>query len=119
VPLHSLLDRGAALAALGGDEELLDELHGMFTSEWPGLRGELIAATAGPALGRVAHAIKGSLAAIGALGARQTAALLETACQGHDGSQQAKLRRQLVSDVDALCAALAGVAPAVQQAPGA
>lgn len=60
-----LLDRSAALERIGGDEELLREIAGLFLAEYPALMQDIrIALERGDpeALERGAHRLKGSVA---------------------------------------------------------
>lgn len=65
----TLLDRELALDRLGGDEELLGEITGLFLQEYPQMLVRLEEAVrAGDAHGvmETAHSMKGSLATLGA-----------------------------------------------------
>jgi CheY-like chemotaxis protein/HPt (histidine-containing phosphotransfer) domain-containing protein len=70
------LDYSAALARVGGDVELLQELAGMFMEEYPKLLEEIRRGLAGQdaaVAGNAAHQLKGLLAQFGAETARQAA----------------------------------------------
>jgi HPt (histidine-containing phosphotransfer) domain-containing protein len=61
----ALFDRAAALERIGGDEELLREIAGLFLSEYPELVQEIRAALDrgnAEALERSAHSLKGAVA---------------------------------------------------------
>lgn len=70
------LDYSAALARVGGDVELLQELAGMFMEEYPKLLDEIrrgLAEQNAAAASNAAHQLKGLLAQFGAETARQAA----------------------------------------------
>jgi two-component system, sensor histidine kinase and response regulator len=74
------LDCAVALERLGGDEELLREVAGLFLEEYPLLMDEIRAAAAAgdsDALQRAAHSMKGSVSNFGAEGVYQAAFDLE------------------------------------------
>jgi HPt (histidine-containing phosphotransfer) domain-containing protein len=74
------LNLALALERLGGDEDLLREIAGLFLEEYPSLLAEIHAAiVAGDArrLERSAHTLKGSVANFGAEMAQQAALRLE------------------------------------------
>ena len=74
------LDCAVALERLGGDEELLREVAGLFLDEYPMLMNEIRTAAASrdaDALQRAAHSMKGSVSNFGADGVYQAAFLLE------------------------------------------
>jgi HPt (histidine-containing phosphotransfer) domain-containing protein len=76
----AVFNRELALDRVGGDQELLDEIVGLFLGEYPELLRQIQAAVqAGdaPALYRSAHTLKGSLGALGAEAAQQRASELE------------------------------------------
>jgi CheY-like chemotaxis protein/HPt (histidine-containing phosphotransfer) domain-containing protein len=73
-----------ALERVAGDAALLRELVRLFLDAYPGQVAELRAARArqdGPALWRLAHALKGAIGVFGAEVTRQAALRLETAAQ--------------------------------------
>lgn len=75
-----LVDREELLDRVGGDEDLLREITGIFLNEYPALVCEIQAAIdAGDAkkLERSAHTLKGSVANFGARAATQAAQRLE------------------------------------------
>lgn len=74
------LDCAVALERLGGDEELLREVAGLFLDEYPMLLDEIRVAAAAKdadALQRAAHSMKGSVSNFGADGVYQAAFALE------------------------------------------
>ena len=76
-----LLDRSVALERVGGDEELLREIAGLFLEEYPSLLEEIrvaIEKADGDALERSAHSLKGAVANFEADLAFQAASRLET-----------------------------------------
>jgi two-component system sensor histidine kinase/response regulator len=75
-----LLDRSAALERIGGDEELLREIAGLFLAEYPTLMQDIrLALESGDAeaLERNAHSLKGSVANFEARPAVEAALTLE------------------------------------------
>lgn len=77
----ALIDRVALLDRVGGDEDLLREITGIFLEEYPSLIRDIQAAyAAGDAkrLERAAHSLKGSVSNFGAEAATQAAYKLET-----------------------------------------
>lgn len=74
------LDCAVALERLGGDEELLREVAGLFLDEYPMLMETLRTAAESrdaDALQRAAHSMKGSVSNFGADGVYQAAFVLE------------------------------------------
>ena len=74
------LDYSAALARVGGDADLLQELAGMFLEEYPKLLEDVrrgLAEQNAAAAGNAAHQLKGLLAQFGAETARQAAYAVE------------------------------------------
>jgi PAS domain S-box-containing protein len=77
---NGAVDWTAAVDKLGGDEELLKELAGVFLEEWPRWRADVGHALAGRdavRLRRLAHTLKGSLGQFEASAAVATAQRLE------------------------------------------
>lgn len=73
-------NRELALDRVGGDEELLDEIVGLYLDEYPALLTEIQKAVQigdAPSLYRSAHTLKGSLGTLGAEAAHQRALDLE------------------------------------------
>src|SRR4051794_857691 len=76
-----VIDRSAALDRVGGDEELLREIAGLFLEEYPSLIQEIrVAIEKGDAhaLERSAHSLKGSVANFEATAAVSAAFRLES-----------------------------------------
>jgi two-component system sensor histidine kinase/response regulator len=76
----SMIDRVAVLERVGGDEQLLAEIIGIFLEEYPVLLSEIgssIESHDARRLERSAHALKGSVANFGARCATQAAFDLE------------------------------------------
>ena len=74
------LDYSAALARVGGDTELLQELAGMFMEEYPKLLDEIrrgLGDQNAAVASNAAHQLKGLLAQFGAETARQAAYAVE------------------------------------------
>lgn len=85
----AVVDLSAALQRLGGDEDLLREIAGLFLGQHEDLLGRVrdaIAAGDGPALERAAHLLKGAVANFGAGRAVEAASRLEKA--GREGAWQ-------------------------------
>jgi PAS domain S-box-containing protein len=103
------IDRGAALRAAGGDETLLRELVRLFLEDCPKRVADLRAAVAAGERVRIersSHAIKGSVATLGAGIARDLAANLErSAREGHLADVPALLRA-LEAELDRVSHAL-------------
>ncbi|MDO3378672.1 Hpt domain-containing protein [Geoalkalibacter halelectricus] len=78
-----MIDLKGALAALEGDRELLQDCLALLMEDLPlrleDLRKVLAAGDLGHAA-RIAHAIKGSVAVVGAVGLKNCAFALEAAC---------------------------------------
>ncbi|MCC6540213.1 MAG: Hpt domain-containing protein [Bryobacterales bacterium] len=76
----AVFNREVALERVGGDEELLSEIVGIYLGEYPSVLEEIqTAVRAGDANGlyRSAHSLKGSLGALGAEAAQRRALDLE------------------------------------------
>jgi CheY-like chemotaxis protein/HPt (histidine-containing phosphotransfer) domain-containing protein len=116
------LDWGAALKAVGGDEDILRELAVVFLEASPRWLEELRAAVArGDAAGvrRMAHTIKGSLGQFGAAAAHEMAQRLETMGQGEDLAGAAEACAALTEEVGRVGPALAQLTrPQLCAAPG-
>lgn len=103
------LDCAVALERLGGDEELLREVAGLFLDEYPMLMNEIrMAAVArdADALQRAAHSMKGSVSNFGADGVYQAAFVLEK--KGRAGDLDT-----LQPCIDELACALENIHPAL------
>ena len=100
------LDCAVALERLGGDEELLREVAGLFLDEYPMLMDEIRSAAQArdaDALQRAAHSMKGSVSNFGADGVYQAAFALEK--KGRSGDLEPCIER--------LACALAHIHPAL------
>ena len=78
---HSVYDAAALLALVGDDEELMQEIIGLYLTEYPRILADIRTAAASGdirALEFGAHALKGSVGNMAARRACQAAAELET-----------------------------------------
>jgi two-component system sensor histidine kinase/response regulator len=103
------IDRGAALRAAGGDETLLAELVRLFLEDCPIRMAELRAAVAAGERVRVersSHAIKGSVATLGARVAYDLAANLERAARESRLADVPALLRALEAELERVDGAL-------------
>ncbi|PYM94321.1 MAG: hypothetical protein DME04_08605 [Candidatus Rokuibacteriota bacterium] len=102
-------DFTAALKYVGGDQELLDELLGIFNEDAP-VRIEAIrhAIASGDTtvLTREAHTLKGALKVIGATTAAGLALALEEASRAGDADNSEKLAKELEREMDRLLQSL-------------
>lgn len=106
----AVLDRSAALERLGGDEDLLREIAGIFLDEYEQLMNELrLAAENGSASGleRAAHTFKGAVSNFGADAATEAAYRIEAFARGGEVEQARAAMPQLH-------AAMRPVVPALQ-----
>jgi len=106
------LDRAGALARVGGDEGLLQELATLFLRESPGWLQEASAAlAAGDAvkLQRTAHTLKGAVGIFGARAAQEAALKLEQVGRGGNLAGAAAAYRALEEAVLQLRALLTGL----------
>ncbi|MBM4180716.1 MAG: response regulator [Betaproteobacteria bacterium] len=102
-PDAQVFDRVDALARIGGDEELLDTLIGMFVDDAPRYLSELDAALDSadwPRLARGAHDLKGVLATFSAWRALDVAKALEQAGKAGRGAAAAELLSPLRRELD-------------------
>jgi HPt (histidine-containing phosphotransfer) domain-containing protein len=107
-PLESF-DWSAALAAVGGDRELLQELAVLFLKECPGWLAEIRAAITGKDPGRLqfaAHTLKGSLHIFAAPAALGEALRLETMARQKNLSEADDAWAALTREIDGLRPAL-------------
>jgi HPt (histidine-containing phosphotransfer) domain-containing protein len=103
------LDCAVALERLGGDEELLREVAGLFLGEYPVLLNDIRTAAAArdaDALQRAAHSMKGSVSNFGADGVYEAAFALEK--KGRTGDLEA-----LEPCIEQLAEALEQIHPAL------
>ena len=104
------LDTAVALERLGGDEELLREVAGLFLDEYPMLLHEIRQAASvrdADTLQRAAHSMKGSVSNFGADGVYQAAFTLEK--KGRAGELDG-----LDGCIEELESALENIRPALQ-----
>ena len=102
-------DRAAVLDNLGGDEELLAQIAGLFVAGWPESLARLrlaLAAADAEALRAAAHAVKGSLANFLAERAVQATRELELAGKNGDLAQARQLLDAAIAAVEEVVAAL-------------
>jgi two-component system sensor histidine kinase/response regulator len=105
----AVFDRTAALALLGGDEDLFTDLAALFRAEGPRLLGELRAALlAGDAAGvrRNAHSLKGSAGYLGGAGVGSAAFRLEVLGEAGNLAAAPDALRALEMELDRLLVAL-------------
>jgi HPt (histidine-containing phosphotransfer) domain-containing protein len=103
------LNRALALERLGGDQELLKEIAGLFLEDYGHLLAEIrraVAARDAAALHRAAHTLKGSVSNFGADATSQAAYRLEILGRGGDLSEAEKALEQLEEALGRLTPAL-------------
>ncbi len=103
------LDCAVALERLGGDEELLREVAGLFLDEYPMLMNEIrtaIMSRDSDALQRAAHSMKGSVSNFGADGVYQAAFVLEKKGRAGDFDALEPCINQLASALEQIHSAL-------------
>ena len=96
---HRLVDRATVLDRVGGDEDLLREIAGIFLTEYPRLIDEIQSAVdKGDAirLERAAHSLKGSVSNFGAPAATEAAYRLESIGRKLQMTQAAEALEDLV-----------------------
>lgn len=104
-----VVDRAAALDLVGGDEELLREIIGIFFEEYPKLIEGISDAVENQdsrALERFAHNLKGSVSNFGAQSATQAAFDLELMGRKGDIRRAPAVVKVLQSELVSLCSAL-------------
>ena len=97
-----MFDIAHLVERLGGDRRLARELVTIFRADSPGLMRRIKQAGAKrnmEALAQAAHALKGALATIGAVPARETAARLEAAARAGDSKAAGPLVATLSADM--------------------
>ena len=102
-------DLSTALAYVGDDRELLDDLLGIFAQDAPGQIGAIrrdIAAGAAADLMRDAHTLKGPLRVLGATAAAQLAQDLEAMGRAGDLSRASELGASLEAEVERILRSL-------------
>jgi HPt (histidine-containing phosphotransfer) domain-containing protein len=108
--LPPALDRRTALKQLGGDEELLAEIAGLFVADAPGLLDAIragVEAGDADAVKRAAHTLKGSSGCVGGTHVAAAAARLEALGAADDLSDAAAPVETLSSELTRLLGALA------------
>jgi HPt (histidine-containing phosphotransfer) domain-containing protein len=104
-----ILDRDSALARLGGDQQLFEELANFVREDAPPLLQQLTAvvnSNDAKAVREKAHALKGLVAGCGGVRAAEIAQQLENAGQAGNLSQAKSLVGNLQIEIDALLNAL-------------
>jgi HPt (histidine-containing phosphotransfer) domain-containing protein len=105
-----VIDRGAILERVGGDEVLLREIITIFLDEYPALVADIgssVERKDARALERSAHALKGSVSNFGARSATQAALDLEIMGRRNDLRRAAAVIETLKSELTSLHSALA------------
>src|SRR5262249_8162774 len=105
-----VFDQHAALARVQGDNELLQDIVGLFFEEAPTLLLALREAMARgdcQALTRAAHSLKGTVSSFGAPAAREAALRLETMGRSGDLTYAAPACAELEREIASLAGALA------------
>jgi HPt (histidine-containing phosphotransfer) domain-containing protein len=109
MPTSPVLDIEAALARLGGDQDLFAELAGFAVDDLPQLLENLrdaVAATESADVRSSAHALKGLVAGCGGVRASEVAQQIETAGEAGDIHHAAALIEPLRSELELLTRAL-------------
>ena len=104
-----MFDYATSLAMLDNDGQLLDELIQVFITEMPTRYENLQAALAdrqADKIGKLAHSLKGSLGAIGALQVMQSAQALESAAKAENWHSIPLLAGQFDNEYQKLIAEL-------------
>lgn len=112
--LPSAVDRATALERLGGDEELFEELAGLFRVEGPRMLQEIreaLEAGDPAAVQRTAHGLKGAASYLGGTQTAEAAHRLEQIGSSRDLSNARPELRQLEGEIDRMLAALDATAP--------
>jgi len=103
--LPPAFDRAAALAGLGGDEELFNEVAGLFLTDAPRLVAEVRRAVAdgdAATLHRLAHTLKGAAGYVGGVGVVVAARALESLAAAGDLAGVAGPVVEVVRETDRL-----------------
>ncbi len=109
VPDESPYDRDAALARVEGDEELLDEIVGLFLDDCPNMIKQIkVSVKSGDSqsLQRSAHTLKGAVGNLGAKNAQQLSLKLEMMGKDGDISKADVVYAELEKEMDRLEEAL-------------
>jgi len=107
---ETVLDLQLALARVGGDKQLLQEIAVLFIEECPRAFAEIQEAVAAGDAGKLenaAHTLKGSVANFGARDAVATAFSLEQMGRANQLSEAAGMLPKLESALSAVCTELA------------
>jgi len=122
-----VVDMQGVLAGLGGDQELYRDLCDIFLRETPTILQRLMRAASEGAwadVAALAHLLKGALGAVGALAARDTAALAESAANIGDAARVTWIVPQIVhgvaqarKEIEAHLSGAGGAPQAGRQAP--
>ena len=110
----SVFDAAALLALVGGDEELMQEIVGLYLKEYPRILNDIRAAAASGevrALEFSAHALKGSVSNMAAKRAYGAAAELETLARADQLPAARDSLTTLERELSGLERALTGLAP--------
>jgi two-component system sensor histidine kinase/response regulator len=108
----AIFDQQTALAQVEGDQELLQEIVGLFLAETPELQSairESIARHDSKALEQAAHSVKGAVSSFGAQAAREAALKLEVIGRDGDLTHAALACAELEREMAHLTRALAGL----------
>jgi HPt (histidine-containing phosphotransfer) domain-containing protein len=100
-----ILNRALALSRVGGDEDLLREIAGLFLDDYPHLVvkiQESLAANDANGLERASHSLKGSVANFGAEPAYQAALELERIGRSNDLTQARAAYQRLEESLHSL-----------------
>ena len=100
------LNRALALERVGGDEDLLREIAGLFLEDYPSLMTKIqqaVAANDAQNLERAAHSLKGSIANFGSDAAYQAALDLEQMGRSKNLEQALEAHAQLIAVMSQVC----------------
>jgi two-component system, sensor histidine kinase and response regulator len=98
-------DSALGLERADGDKELLAEMIAIFFEDYPTYQSELVASLDAddfPALRKIAHTLKGSLANLGAVDAAALALAVEQACEAADEAKLRAALSQLMDSIDSM-----------------
>jgi two-component system, sensor histidine kinase and response regulator len=110
------VDKEALVTRVGRDRELLRELRNIFREEWPRVNGALrqhLQARDSAALVDTAHALRGMLTTLSAIGAKHAAEALEMSAAAGDFSSAAGAWQNLQTLVDRFDKSFAEIVEAV------
>ena len=100
------LNRALALERVGGDEELLREIAGLFLEDYPSLMTKIehaVAAHDAHNLERAAHSLKGSIANFGSEAAYQAALDLEQIGRSKNLEHMQEAHARLIAVMSHVC----------------